>query len=130
MGGTETFRPSFFPMSAMHKKARKNMAGLGVFFTSLVLLALVGLSWSFLDRHGFFIPAVQRNHCLRNLERIAQTQADYAKDHELTNGTPVTAEQLVEYLDDGWNSLRCPGGGTYTIHPVGEPPTCSESTHH
>ena len=114
----------------MAKKARKNMAGLGVFFTVLALFGLVGLSWTFLDKHGFFIPSVQRRFCLRNLEVVARTKADYARDHELTNGTPVTAEQLVEYLDDGWQRLRCPGKGTYTIRPVGEPPTCSEPTHH
>ena len=117
-------------MIPMPKKARKNMVGLGVFFTALVLFALVGLFWSFFDQHGFFIPAVQRNYCLRNLETVARTKAEYAKDHELTNGAPVTAEQLVEYLEDGWKCLRCPGRGTYTINPVGEPPTCSEPTHH
>jgi hypothetical protein len=117
-------------MSPMDKKARKNMVGLGVFFTSLVLLGVVGFSWSFLDRHGFFIPAVQRSFCIRNLETVARAKAEYAKDHEMTNGTPITAEQLVEYLEDGWKCLRCPGRGTYTIHPVGEPPTCSEPTHH
>ena len=114
----------------MHKKARKNMVVLGVFFTSLVLFALVGLSWSFLDQHGFFIPAVRRSHCVRNLEKIAQAKADFAQDHNLTNGAPVTAEQLVEYLEDGWKCLRCPGRGTYTINPVGGPPVCSEPTHH
>lgn len=117
-------------MSALHKKARKNMAGLGVFFTSLVLFALVGLFWSFFDAHGFFIPSVQRRQCLKNLETIARTKAEYVNDHSLTNGSPVTAEQLVEYLEDGWKCLRCPGRGTYTIHPAGEPPTCSEPTHH
>ena len=117
-------------MSALHKKARKNMAGLGVFFTSLVLLALVGLFWSFFDRHGFFIPAVQRSYCVRNLEIIARTKADFAQDHSLTNGSLITAEQLVEYLENGWQRLRCPGRGTYSIRPVGEPPTCSEPTHH
>ena len=117
-------------MSAMHKKARKNMVGLGVFFTVLALLGIVGLSWSFLDQYGFFIPAVQKKFCVRNLETVARAKAEFAKDHSLTNGAPITAEQLVEYLEDGWKCLRCPGRGTYTIHPVGEPPTCSEPTHH
>jgi hypothetical protein len=117
-------------MSALHKKARKNMAGLGVFFTALVLFALVGLFWSFFDQHGFFIPEIQRKHCVRNLETIARTKAEFVRDHSLTNGAVVTAEQLVEYLEDGWQRLRCPGRGTYTIHPAGEPPTCSVPTHH
>ena len=112
----------------MPKKARKNMAGLGVFFTVLALFGIVGLSWTFLDEHGFFIPAVQRRFCLRHLEVVARTKAEYAGDHSMTNGAPITAEQLVEYLDDGWKCLRCPGKGSYTSHPVGEPPTCSKHT--
>jgi hypothetical protein len=117
-------------MSALHKKARKNMVVLGVFFTVLALLGAVGLSWTFLDRHGFFIPAIQKRSCARDLEIVARAKSEFAKDHELTNGAPISAEQLVEYLDNGWAGLRCPGGGSYTIHPAGEPPTCSEPTHH
>lgn len=117
-------------MSPMRKKARKNMAGLGVFFTALVLFALVGLFWSFFDRHGFFIPAVQKKYCLHNLEIISKAKTEFARDHSLTNGAPVTAEQLVDYLEEGWQRLRCPGRGTYAVHPIGEPPTCSEPNHH
>ncbi len=116
-------------MSPMPKKARKNMAGLGVFFTAFILLALVGLFWSFFDRHGFFIPAVQKKHCLRNLEIVSEAKAEFARDHSLTNGAPITAEQLVDYLEEGWKRLRCPGRGTYAVRPVGEPPACSDPNH-
>lgn len=113
----------------MRKLARKNMAGVGVLFTAILLLAVAGLSWSFFDRHSFFCPIIQKNRCVRNLHKIEQAKEEYRAERSLTNGAPVMAEQLVDYLDGGWKCLRCPGSGTYTIQPLGEPPACSEPDH-
>jgi hypothetical protein len=49
-----------------------------------------------------------------------------ANNDNTTNHTP-TWDNLKPYFPDRWsNSIPvCPGGGTYTIGPVGEKPKCS-----
>jgi hypothetical protein len=53
-----------------------------------------------------------------------------ARDHGLTNSSPVTAEQPVDYLEGGWECLRGPGKGAYAIRAIGNPSACSEPDHH
>ncbi|MFH0952830.1 MAG: hypothetical protein V1873_00715 [Verrucomicrobiota bacterium] len=113
----------------LNKTARKNMVAMGVFITAIVLVAAGGTAWGLLNRRAFFLPALQRSRCVRNLELIAKAKAEFRQEHDLTNGAPVAAEQLVDYVPDGWNNLRCPGRGTYTIRPVGQPPECSAPGH-
>lgn len=105
------------------------MARVGTVFTGLIVVVAAGLLWVYLDRHAFFCPQIRQVRCIRNLERIAQAKEQYAQEHQLTNGSPVTAEQIVEVIEGGWTSLRCPGRGAYTIQPVGANPRCSEAGH-
>lgn len=113
----------------MRKVARKNYVWVGYFFTAILAVAAFGVFWIYLDRHAFFCPQVRQARCIGNLERIAAAKAEYAEEYRLTDGAPVTAEQIVEIVEGGWKSLRCPGGGTYTIQPVGTDPQCSEARH-
>jgi hypothetical protein len=114
---------------SLNKRARKNMAAVGFFFTGLVLLFVVGGAWGILDRYAYFSPSIQRDRCVQNLERIAQAKDEYRDERRLTNGTLVTADQLRDYVEGGERGLRCPGKGTYTIHPLGQAPECSEPGH-
>ena len=113
----------------MRKVARKNMVVVGVIFTTLMLLILVAVSLGFLERHAYFCPVIRQHRCVQNLKNIEKAKADYARDHNLTNGTPIAAEQLVDYIEGGWRGLRCPGKGTYNLNPVGSAPVCSEPAH-
>ncbi len=105
------------------------MAAVGFFFTGLVLVFVLGIAWGVLDRYAYFCPSIQRDRCIRNLRQIAEAKDALRDERGLTNGAPVTIEQLREYVEGGERNLRCPGKGTYTIHPVGQAPECSEPGH-
>ncbi len=113
----------------MKKSARKELFWLGTGLTAIALLFALGASWSWLDLHGFFCPALQRTHCLRHLEEIAAAKDAYAKDHDLAAGAAVPSETLIEYTEDGWRTLTCPAGGTYSVGVIGEKPACSVPAH-
>lgn len=66
------------------------------------------------------------NICLSNLRIIDGAKQTYAREHRLKPGDSVPAEALSHF--HVW-PLKCPSGGTYTINPVGEDPTCSVPGH-
>ena len=72
----------------------------------------------------------QANACINNLRQIDGAKNEWALENNKTNGTPVTEADIKPYLklDIAGNLPKCPAGGTYTIGPVGEPPTCSLGT--
>ena len=72
----------------------------------------------------------QANACINNLRQIDAAKNEWALENNKTNGTPVTEADIKTYikLDASGNLPRCPAGGTYTIGPVGELPTCSLGT--
>ena len=113
----------------MRKTARKNMAALGAFITLIVLVAAGAFVVGMLRDRCFFCPIMQKNRCVANLCAIDSAKRQYSETVGLTNGTPVAAEQLLDYLPDGMRSLRCPGGGTYEINPAGVSAACSKPDH-
>ena len=113
----------------LNKRARKDMVVVGSFFSALILLVVAAVAWAFLDRHAYFLPGIQRERCIQNLQQIAAAKDSLREDRGLTNGAAVTIEQLREYVEGGERNLRCPGKGTYTIHPIGQAPECSEPGH-
>lgn len=113
----------------MRKVAQKNYVWVGYFFSGILALIAAGFFWVYLDQHAFFCPQIRQTRCIRNLERIVEAKALYAEEHQLAAGAPVTAEQIVEVIEGGWKSLRCPVRGSYTIQPVGTDPQCSEAGH-
>ena len=68
----------------------------------------------------------QRN-CVANLRLIAGAKAAFADAHGATNGTAVTKEELMPYLEE-WP--KCPQGGEYSAEAIGKSPKCSNSKHH
>lgn len=113
----------------MRKTARKNMAALGTAITLIVLIVAGAFIAGKLRDHGYFCPIMQRNRCLANLKAIDAAKRLYGEELNLTDGKEVAAERLLDYLPGGNRSLRCPGGGTYTINPLGRPPECSKPDH-
>jgi hypothetical protein len=57
---------------------------------------------------------------------IDGAKEQFAKELIKTNGVLVTEADLLIYLR---KMPGCPGGGTYRIGRVGEPPKCSRSEH-
>jgi|WetSurMetagenome_2_1015567.scaffolds.fasta_scaffold623130_2 hypothetical protein len=73
---------------------------------------------------------VQSNTCITNLRMINAAKEQWALEHNKTNGTAVTENELKPYmrLDSKENFPQCPGGGIYSIGKIGELPTCSLGT--
>ena len=69
--------------------------------------------------------------CINNLRLIDGAIQEWALEHNKTNG-PVTWNDVLPYLGrEGTNTPlpHCPSGGTYTLHNIEDPPTCSIRGH-
>jgi len=64
--------------------------------------------------------------CVHNLRLIDVSKEAYAYEHGLKAGDLVSTQVLVGL--HAW-PVVCPSGGTYSIGPVGTPPTCTVSGH-
>jgi hypothetical protein len=71
----------------------------------------------------------QQNACINNLRMIDAAKQQWALEKNKTATDVPTQEDLMPYISHSGQFPRCPAGGTYTIGPVGEPPTCSISGH-
>jgi hypothetical protein len=116
------------------------LTGQGMAIAGLVT-GYLGIAWAIL-----FIPLMlaiaipnfvkardisMQNACINNLRQIDGAKNEWALENNKTNGTPVTEADIKPYIKLGasGNLPKCPAGGTYTIGPVGEPPTCSVPRH-
>jgi hypothetical protein len=111
------------------RHVEKSFVAVGAIFTAILVLALGAFLFFYLRDRGFYCPVIQKKYCAQSKQTVERAKSDLQRAHELTNGAPVTSEQLIEFLPLGWKSLRCPGGGTYTIQPLGEPVVCSIPEH-
>jgi len=68
------------------------------------------------------------NACINNLRQIDAAKNEWALEHGKKPGDVPTAQDLTPYFKNG-AFPTCPAGGTYTIGPVGENPTCSVPRH-
>jgi hypothetical protein len=68
----------------------------------------------------------QMNACINNLRQLDAAENQFALEKGKKTGDPCTMEDLKPYLFlPGGRPLKCPAGGTYTINPIGQSPTCS-----
>ena len=71
----------------------------------------------------------QKNACINNLRVIEGAKQQWALDNKKQDSDTPTAQELDALLKGRFSSMKCPAGGTYTINPVGEKPTCSIPSH-
>jgi hypothetical protein len=72
----------------------------------------------------------QQNACINNLRQIDAAENQWALEQQKKTGDICTADDLKPYIRLVNGELpKCPAGGTYTINPVGQPPTCSVPGH-
>jgi len=72
----------------------------------------------------------QQNACINNLRQLDAAENQFALEKGKKAGDPCTGEDLKPYIRLINGKLpKCPQGGTYTINPIGEAPTCSISGH-
>jgi hypothetical protein len=82
------------------------------------------------------LPGLQRargtaagNACINNLRMIDGAKEQWAIEHNRAEGDDPPAEDLSPYIKGGFERLRCPQGGTYSINPIGRKPTCTHAGH-
>lgn len=67
----------------------------------------------------------QRNACISNMRQLESCKEQAALEHGYSDGKEITEQDVSSYLKNGFSSLTCPRGGTYTINPLGKDPACS-----
>jgi hypothetical protein len=71
-----------------------------------------------------------KNACVNHLRQIDAAKQQWALEKQKERTDTPTAEELRPYLGKLPDEvLRCPSGGSYTIHAVGEAPACSVPDH-
>jgi hypothetical protein len=120
------------------KRSAGTLAGQGLAIAGLVT-GYLGIAWAIV-----FIPMMlaiaipnfvkarntaQMNACINNLRQIEGAKQQWALENKKEKDAIPGPTDLDKYLVHGFNSLKCPVGGTYTINPVGEDPTCSIPDH-
>lgn len=68
----------------------------------------------------------QMNLCINNLRQIDSAKQQWARENKKQDTDTPTAQDLAPYLKV---QPKCPAGGVYTIHAVGEKPSCSIPNH-
>jgi type II secretory pathway pseudopilin PulG len=72
----------------------------------------------------------QLNSCINNLRQLDAAENQWALEKDKKTGDVCTEDDLKPYIRlVGGQLPKCPQGGTYTIGPVGEQPTCSIPGH-
>ncbi|MGH7942195.1 MAG: hypothetical protein ACREE6_13845 [Limisphaerales bacterium] len=74
------------------------------------------------------IVARQRNECIANLRLIYVAKQAWALEKNKADTDTPTEQDLLPYIKGGVFPV-CPAGGTYSIGPVGQLPTCSIPGH-
>ena len=110
----------------MRPKAQKGWYRVGVAITASFALVLLSLGWVFLDQHDYFSESVRARKCQAHRKLIAEAKVAMARANELTAGTTISEAELLDWVDGGINTLRCPSGGSYTLGNPASPATCSK----
>lgn len=97
----------------------------------LIVLAVIAIILAIaIPNYTRFRDESQKNSCIVNLRQINSAIDQWAIENRILTGTVPSdsgEEEIYSYLKG--SRPRCPGGGTYTIHAVGdaEQVTCSLS---
>ena len=88
---------------------------------------------AFAKRYGFQpgVPMTDQdklNGCINNLRQIDGAKQQWALENRKTAEAVPSSQDLAPYLKA--NSVPpCPGGGSYTLNSVGQPPACTIPGH-
>ena len=77
------------------------------------------------DKLRRMIGMAQEAGCLANLRMIQSAKDVFAVEYAKEAGDPVRPEDVSPFFPNGYPNVRCPAGGTYSLNPIGQPPTCS-----
>lgn len=105
----------------IHPNRTRGLTLLEVFLLLGVLALIVFLA---IPNYARTRQEMSRNACLAQLQQIARAKEQWAREQNRPAGSPIDAEAVARGLKQGRLPV-CPAGGTYTLNPVGTPPTCS-----
>jgi hypothetical protein len=106
------------------------LGGLITGYLSIALIPLIGITAAIAVPN--FVKArttAQMNACINNLRQIDGAKQQWALENKKQTTDTPTAQELDTYVRPNFGSLKCPAGGVYTIHSLGEMPTCSIPGH-
>jgi hypothetical protein len=100
------------------------LGGLITGYLSIVLLIIGGIIFG-------TVYAAQKKTvaCVNNLQQIEFAKEQWAMEAEPEPGVVPPEEELNAFLDQEIGQMVCPSGGTYSINPVGQNPSCSVPGH-
>jgi len=78
-----------------------------------------------LAAHQAQTEAALKNACETNLRMLEGAKDQWALENRRRTGSEVKGEEISPYLEGGFERMRCPSGGQYTIARIGEPSSCS-----
>jgi competence protein ComGC len=106
------------------------LAGLITSYVSIGMIVLmIPLMASDIPNFVKARETAQMNACINNLRQIDAAKQQWALENNKKGTDTPTQSDLVRYISSKGQFPVCPKGGTYTIDPVDEPPTCSIPGH-
>ena len=104
--------------------------GIGCLIAALgipVIVAMIGLIAaiaipSFVRARG----TAQERVCIGQMQLLEHAKEELQVTGRYSTGDLISEEEISQYLENGFDDLKCPGGGTYSVNPIGQPPSCSE----
>lgn len=106
------------------------LAGTVLSGVSLILIPVAGLLAAIAIPN--FVKAKQssqRSACVSNLRTIDGAKAVWALENKKVDGTVPSPDDLFGPGKPMQRLPVCPAGGSYSLSPVGEPPTCTVPGH-
>lgn len=99
----------------------------------MIVVAIIGLLAAIAIPN--FVKArqtAQANACVNNLRQIDGAIQQWALENNVSAGANVVSASLAKYLGRGASgqalnagTVKCPGGGTYSVTTVNARPACS-----
>jgi hypothetical protein len=112
-------------------KLRRNTRSLFVQLatTASIGMAILGIAFLCIASGNMATHSVRSplNECINNVRDLEKAKQAWAVRTGATNGTPVNREQIASEFPNGFPV--CPDGGRYNLGKVGQPVTCSISSH-
>jgi len=103
-------------------------AGLTLGYTALIVAATLAVSGWLSTQRPAWRAAEQARHqtaCLNNLRLIDAAKEAAALEGNLADSEEAPPEVVSAFMAGGLETLACPDGGTYTLNPIGQAPSCS-----
>ena len=103
--------------------------GIGCLIAALgipVIVAMIGLIAaiaipSFVRARG----TAQEKICISQMQLLENAKEEILLTGRYSTGEFISEADISRYLENGFDGLKCPGGGSYSINPIGQSPSCS-----